>query len=200
MEFETKCHVILIRHGETHWNAEGRYQGWTDIALNENGQKQAEKLAELYRDYPIDAIYSSTLIRAKETAAIIKGKRQLPLFHEEDLREGSYGCLEGMKLIDIGQKYHRELAAASRLPSQERMHFRLVPDQETGDELARRASAALKKIASRHLGKMVLAVTHGGVMRSLLVSVAELEYSTIYIHNGGSVSLLANADSIGLFI
>ena len=83
--------IYLIRHGETDWNKTKRLQGVTDIPLNAYGIELAEKTAEGLKDVPFDRIYTSPLIRAKETAQIILGTRQIPLLEDPRIKEIGFG-------------------------------------------------------------------------------------------------------------
>ena len=86
---------IFIRHGETDWNKEGRFQGQHDIPLNQTGILQARRVVELIRDIPIDAVYSSPLERARNTAEIIVSEKNLTLFQDDRLKELDFGEWDG---------------------------------------------------------------------------------------------------------
>ncbi|WP_419903403.1 histidine phosphatase family protein [Kiloniella sp.] len=90
----------FLRHGETNWNKEGRYQGQQDIPLNPRGISQAEKSRSQLVGQPFSEIHSSTLIRAKATAEIVNASLQLPLYSYDSLRECNYGELEGQLKTD----------------------------------------------------------------------------------------------------
>ena len=87
--------VYLMRHGQTDWNKEYRLQGATDIPLNEEGRRQAKEAAEKMRDIPFECVYSSPLIRAKETAQIISAFHDIPTVVDDRLKEMSFGIYEG---------------------------------------------------------------------------------------------------------
>lgn len=87
--------VYIIRHGQTVWNAEGKLQGSMDIELNENGRELAGKLGERLEKVQFDRIYASPLIRAYETACLIRGHRNIPIIRDRRLQEISFGCMEG---------------------------------------------------------------------------------------------------------
>lgn len=95
-----KMEIYIIRHGETVWNALGKMQGCTDIELNENGRELAGRLGERLEDVSFDAIYSSPLIRAYETACLIRGHRNIPIIRDDRLREITFGVMEGTHFED----------------------------------------------------------------------------------------------------
>ena len=140
--------LLLVRHGETDWNAEGRLQGHTDRPLNEYGRRQARGLADELAGEELDAIYSSDLARARETAEIVGERLGLPVVLDPDLREKSWGSWEG-------------------LTPAERHEIELVG--ESTEEHAARTLRALRRIAERHPGGRVLVVTHGGSLRRVQV-------------------------------
>ena len=102
---EMKTTVILIRHGETDWNVLHRFQGLTDIPLNDTGRQQAGFAKNGLGDMEIDAIYTSPLQRAVETAEIIRGDREIPIYPTEGLREMGIGEWEGLLVSEIDEKY-----------------------------------------------------------------------------------------------
>lgn len=87
--------VYIVRHGETLWNADGKMQGNIDIELNENGRALAAELGQTLTEVHFDRIYSSPLIRAYETACLIRGDRHIPIIRDDRLREIGFGILEG---------------------------------------------------------------------------------------------------------
>jgi probable phosphoglycerate mutase len=150
---------LLVRHGETEWNAQGRLQGWRDSLLTEQGRAQAAALAErLVAERP-DALVSSDLGRALATAAPIAARLGLEVIPEAGLRERRYGIIEGMTWPEA-QAAQRELYL--------RLHARdqdfPVPQGETGREFCDRVLAAFERLAARHRGARLAVVTHGGVL------------------------------------
>ena len=87
--------LYIVRHGKTYWNNEKKIQGWADIELTESGRQVAYDSAEGMKDIHFDAIYSSPLKRAYETACILKGTRELPIVVDERIKEIGFGVLEG---------------------------------------------------------------------------------------------------------
>jgi len=143
--------LLLARHGETDWNREGRWQGWADPPLNEAGRAQAQALAEQLRTTPFDAVYSSDLRRAHETAVIVAAPHAVPVVSDPGLREIDVGSWSGLTREEI----------ARRFPGAER------PDGETRGEHLARVLHTVERIARAHVGERLLVVSHGGTMRAL---------------------------------
>jgi len=142
--------LLLVRHGETDWNADGRLQGHTDRPLSDHGRRQAQQLAEQLEGEQIEAIYSSDLARARETAEIVGGRLGLPVELDPDLREKDWGTWEGLTAVE-----------------RDRTEF----VGESTDAHQQRILAALRRISERHPGDArVLVVTHGGSMRRVQVA------------------------------
>lgn len=176
--------VILVRHGQTDWNKEGRFQGHQDIPLNDTGRQQARLLALSLEDTQIDAIHASTLLRAQETASIIAHPRSLIPKLWEDLKEGSFGSMEGITVQDYHLKYADKHQIAKTLSAKDRLHFKIIDDEESFHEVAKRATRALNAIVAEHPDQTVLVVTHGGVMRALMVYHTDLPWDQARFDNG----------------
>jgi probable phosphoglycerate mutase len=142
--------LLLARHGETDWNRELRIQGSSDIELNELGRRQAQGLAQELTDVELDAIYSSDLARARQTAEAVAATHALEVRFDARLRERSFGSWEGLSREDI-----EELPPGSR------------HDGESDDEVRERVLAAIGEIAAAHPGEQVLVVSHGGALNAL---------------------------------
>jgi broad specificity phosphatase PhoE len=138
--------LLLVRHGETDWNAEGRLQGHTDRPLNDYGRRQAKDLAERLAGEGADAIYASDLARAKETAEIVGERLGLTVVIDSDLREKNWGNWEG-------------------LTGDERVHVEF--EGESTEDHRERVMRAVRRIAERHPGQRVVVVTHGGSLRRI---------------------------------
>jgi len=144
-----------------------------DIPLNETGRQQAQKAAKKLCKIPFVAVYASHLKRAHETAKILRGDLPHPIQIEPDLREGTFGSLEGKSYAE-----HSPWDDLYHLTHEERLHHKWVKDQESPHEVIERVLPCLKKIALNHQGKDVLIVTHGGVMRTLLTVVEGRDWNT----------------------
>jgi broad specificity phosphatase PhoE len=155
--------LLLVRHGETDWNAAGRLQGHTDRPLSDFGRRQARQLAEELAGQQLEAIYSSDLVRARETAEIIGERLSLPVVLDADLREKDWGNWEGLTPVERDRV---EFVGESTEAHQERI------------------LRALRRIAERHPGNgSVLVVTHGGSMRR--VQTAALGMAMPVVENCG---------------
>jgi uncharacterized phosphatase len=147
--------ILLVRHGETDWNAERRVQGHSDTPLNETGSAQAAALADALGEKEIDAVYSSDLLRAHETARVVAERRGLEVTAIRDLRERNFGTWEGLTDEEVFDRFPQARHGS-------------WGDAETKDEMADRVLDALERIALAHPGGHVLVVTHGGPVRALL--------------------------------
>jgi len=158
--------VFLIRHGETAWNAERRLQGHIDIELNDNGMRQAELLAQALRGEPLDAIFASDLVRARQTAAPLAAALGLSVGVRSDLRERCYGAFEGLRYADIGTQYPEAYAAMqARLTD-----FRFPTGAnvaETLNEFSARSVGAVTQLLRSSSYRKLAIVTHGGVLDCL---------------------------------
>jgi broad specificity phosphatase PhoE len=155
--------LLLVRHGETDWNADGRLQGQTDRPLSDFGRRQALQLADELADEEIAAIYSSDLSRARETAEIVGERLGLPVVLDPDLREKDWGTWEGLTATERDRV---EFVGESTEAHRERM------------------LRGLRRIADSHAtGDRVLVVTHGGSMRR--VQTAALGWALPVVENCG---------------
>ncbi|MGD8583965.1 MAG: histidine phosphatase family protein [Chloroflexota bacterium] len=163
----TKTTILLIRHGQTDWNVIKRSQGHLDIPLNQVGRRQSELLAQRLSGWPVNAVYSSDLSRASETASIIGRALGLVPFLDSDLRERHGGIFQGYTGEKLKEKYPEALQAFLD-------HGQPPPGGESNLALARRATPALERIAAAHRGEMIALVTHGGTLRVLIAHIMGL--------------------------
>lgn len=157
--------MYIVRHGETDWNRERRVQGHTDIELNDYGRKLAEETAEGVRDIKLDLCFTSPLKRAKETAMIVLGGRQIPVYDEPRIQEICFGRYEGVK---IGGE-DEDSRAFDRFFS-DTEHYTAPKDGETVHRLYERTGAFLQELETREdlADKSILVSTHGAAMTALL--------------------------------
>jgi len=171
--------LYLVRHGETDWNLARRIQGSTDIPLNTTGREQAAATGRLLAKRQWDAVVSSPLSRASETAAIIARETGLGAPElVEAIAERNYGDAEGMTGAEIDARYP---AGAE------------VPGRESREQVVERAMPALIAIAEQHPGQSVIVVSHGGVIRSV-VNAVEPGTSAAELIRNGSVHSFRHVD------
>ncbi len=190
--------LLLIRHGETAWNAEHRIQGHLDIPLSATGIRQAALLADRLAGETIDAVYSSELARAWLTAEPLAARAGLEIRAETRLRERSFGTFEGLTLDEI----------ATRQPEsfrnwRERDPAWAMEGGESGQVLIDRVLEALRDIVTRHQGKTVAVVTHGGVLDVAYRAARGLHWGAPREHqmlNAGINRLSAQAPPLALSI
>lgn len=156
--------ILLIRHGETPWNAVRRLQGHTDIPLNEEGQRQAAALAGALIEQGVDVLVSSDLQRAMQTAqALSRLQAGLVLQTDAQLRERCYGVFEGMLYSEIAEQYPDHYARW-----QAREVDAVMPDgarpAESFRQFYQRCLDAIAGWARRHPGQTIAIVAHGGVL------------------------------------
>jgi 2,3-bisphosphoglycerate-dependent phosphoglycerate mutase len=159
--------IVLVRHGETDWNRENRFQGHADRPLNEAGLQQAHELAELLREEPITAIYTSPLLRASETADIVARMIGLEARRLEALLEIDVGAWEGLTIDEVKQRFPERADAGWRSGWE---------NGETREELGARVVPALLALGSQHPDERVLGVTHAGPIRAALTAAMGLSH------------------------
>ena len=155
--------IIAIRHGETDWNVLGRIQGHTDIGLNPQGQAQAQQVAQALAGETLDAVYSSDLLRAWQTAQAIATAAQVPLHAEPGLRERCFGSFEGGSFAQVTEQ-HPEAAMLWRKRDPD---FAPPAGGESLRQKQARIQAAVQRVAQAHLGGHLVLVAHGGVLDML---------------------------------
>lgn len=155
--------VVLIRHGETAWNADTRIQGQLDIALNERGRWQAARMAQALADEGIEVIVSSDLQRARDTAQALADVTGLPLQLDSGLRERRFGRFEGRTFQEIDTTWPQDaLRWRQRDPE-----FAPADGGESLVAFSARCVAASEAVLVAHAGRVVALVAHGGVLDCL---------------------------------
>lgn len=145
-------HLVLVRHGQTDWNLQGRIQGSSDIPLNETGRRQARDAGRLLAAERWDAIVASPLVRALETAQIIAAEAGFgEIETDAALRERHYGAAEGLTGRETEQRFRGR-----------------VPGRESREAVFERVAPALVRIAEDRPGQSVLVVSHGGVIGTMV--------------------------------
>jgi 2,3-bisphosphoglycerate-dependent phosphoglycerate mutase len=159
---EEPTRILAIRHGETAWNVDGRIQGQLDVPLNAIGRWQVHRLALAVSDESIDAIYSSDLLRAFETAQAVARGCGRPIATDPGLRERGFGEFEGLSYTEINQRWP-EMAERWR----RRDPTFGAPGGETLNNFYARSIATATRLAALHPGQTIALVSHGGVMDCL---------------------------------
>jgi len=155
-------HLILVRHGETEWNVQRRYQGQFNVPLSSVGRQQAERIAQRLASQKIDAVYASDLERAWETAAIIAAKHNLAVASEPRLRELKFGVLEGLTFDEAQIQYPEMITAWLK-------DFNQPPQgAESVDLFNARIIALLDDLKQKHDEQTLLLVGHGGSLSEIL--------------------------------
>lgn len=161
--------VLLVRHGESEWNALGRWQGQADIPLTELGRRQAAVAATKVGS--VDAIVASDLIRARTTAEIIAAHLGIePVLVDEGLRERDAGEWSGMTRAEIHERYPGALPDDPSRNGSDPGHVVHPPGWERDEDIATRVVAALDRVAAHCPGGTILGVSHGGAINALEVS------------------------------
>ncbi len=156
--------LFLVRHGQTEWNDLRKIQGHSDIPLSEVGIIQAQEVAQQLASHKFDAIISSDLQRAAQTADIINRYHKHDIRLEPLLREQHYGIAQGLVGTELPQRFSQILHKPFGQPE----HEYDVPEAESYIQLVDRASKAIHKIIDTHIGQTVLVIAHRSLMRSLI--------------------------------
>ena len=160
--------LLIARHGETDWNREGRWQGFSDQPLNSLGRRQARALAERLRTAGTAALYSSDLARATETAAAVTAATGLVARLDPRLREIDVGAWSGLSREQVRARDPEAYAIW------ERGELERYPEGESFTELRRRTAEAFTEIGDRHPGETVAVVCHGGSIRTITAELLEM--------------------------
>ena len=183
--------IVLVRHGATDWNLQGRCQGSTDRDLSDVGIRQAEQIAELLSEQEINAIYSSSLRRAQQTAERISQPHKLPVLIEQDVRELDHGELEGLTFNEIKANYGDFLVRWRSEPAEI-----CVPGGERLADVAERAWNGLNQIVQRHTdAERILVVSHNFPILGIVCRVSGThlnEYRTFHLDPCGITRLKYN--------
>jgi broad specificity phosphatase PhoE len=157
---EPATRMLFLRHGETDWNILRRIQGWKGTSLNRLGLRQARVAAQRLKDWRFDAVVSSDLKRARQTAHVLADRRGLPVHAWQEARERSFGDWEGKSIEQVLKKF--------KLGPGQRVDPFLSFDPHRGESMpvfARRTRKLLDRLEREFKGKTVLVVTHGGPIR-----------------------------------
>ena len=167
--------LFLLRHAQSVWNRERRYQGWTDSALTDLGRSQAEAAGKALAAEPLVAVYASTLTRARDTAATIAAPHGLPVHEDADFREMAFGAWEGRTLDEVRAEDPEDYRVWAETPD-----LFTAPGGETLADVKIRVLAALGRLRAAHEGKSVCLVAHGLSARVLILEALGLPLSRVW--------------------
>lgn len=175
--------LILIRHGITEWNKQGRYCGYKDVSLSSQGKIQVVKLRNNLKNISFDRIYCSDRKRALQTRAILFGKSNFT--RARDLREINFGVFEGLKHDEIMEKYPKVYKEWLADPYKGR-----IPNAESMQVFKNRVQRAIKKILNFNRGKTIAVVCHGGVIGIFVSSILRSRDFWSYVPSAASVTIV----------
>jgi broad specificity phosphatase PhoE len=167
--------LVLIRHGETDWNRERRYQGHRDTPLSETGRAQADAAARTLAGERLHAVWSSPLRRARETAAVIAAPQGLEVQVNDAFGEMRFGEWEGLTVDEVGARFPALHRAWLLTP-----HLVALPGGETLEEVRGRALKGLEGLRAAHDGGTVCLVSHGVTSRILILEALGLGLERIW--------------------
>lgn len=157
--------VIIVRHGETDYNAQHRWQGQLDVPLNKNGKAQAEALAKHLANEALDGVFSSDLKRCYDTARPIAKSKNLTVIPDKRLREVHLGLFQGLTRTQIQEVYPHKMMRWDNDDSY------VITHGESRSQVQNRTFEAWQEIIKRDDMKTVMIVSHGGAIRMMLTKV-----------------------------
>ena len=164
------CTIYLVRHGESEWNVQSLMQGKTSgVPLTKTGIRQAREIAAKLKAIRFAAIFSSDLMRARQTAQIIAYQRKLAVITARAIRERSFGAYEGKTLEQYQEDLKETLDKFEALSDKNKPRFKFPHGIEGIGEMMARVITWLREVAVAYPGKNVLVISHGGVLRLLLI-------------------------------
>jgi len=184
--------IIIVRHGQTDHNVKKLIQGHLDVKLNENGKEQAGQIAQELSLEKIDAIFSSDLKRAYDTAVEVAKKHKLTIIQTPSLRERGFGKLQGVPFLNISDYFpDQDHITAFSLSEDDSFNDKNKYGVETDEQMMERINE-LDKLLSKYSDKTVLLVTHGGLVRMLMrhyLGYSAKQVSEIHIPNAKPIVL-----------
>ena len=162
--------IYLVRHAETDWNKEKRYQGGKDIPLSNSGIEQARQLARRLSRVKFDLVYSSPLRRARQTAELLIRGSSPPIILEPAFREINHGLWEGLRVEEIAERFSQEFRLWKEKP-----HLVKMPQGESLHDLRRRVLPRFLELVDQAQEERILIVGHGGVNRVILIHCLKMD-------------------------
>lgn len=170
--------LYIVRHGKTYWNEERKIQGWADIDLTEEGREVAILSAEGMKDIHFDAIYSSPLKRANETAHILRGERTLPIIVDERIKEIGFGVLEGADFMKIRGDKTSKFASFFEKPED----YETPEGGESFEVVSERAAEFMAEIIEKHKDdERVMVVARGAVNKAMMRYIRKNEIKDFWL-------------------
>jgi broad specificity phosphatase PhoE len=187
--------VIVVRHGETEWNASQKIQGQTDVELSETGRAQAVQTAQNIQGKKIDLILTSSLKRASETAEIINGFFNVPVIADNRIIERSFGDNEGKTKTEIDEMKKQNPLIDCSWDYNKNVEYDNI---ENVQDFFKRVYSFLDEIVERFNGKNILIVTHGGVTIPMHCYFNRIPLETV--HDSSQMPKLKNCDYVEYII
>ena len=185
--------ILLIRHGQTDWNAESRWQGHLDIPLNTTGQAQAQALTRRLASWPIQAVYASDLKRAAMTAVTLASALNQEPIYDPMWREGDVGDFGGLTSQEAKERFPEAWTTIKN-------GLLTPPNGEDWQTLRARAAQAFESVAGRHEGEMVAVVSHGGTLANVIAHVLEIpvdKYGRFRVSGNTGLSIVEITEARG---
>lgn len=183
--------ILWVRHGETEWNRERRIMGREEIGLNETGCRQSRFLKDSLNHVPLDAIFSSPILRARETAEILAQERDLDVIYDERIWEIDYGEW-------VGKTFEEVRKIPGYVPYFQRLDTPVAPGGETLNQVRDRVMAFLDDLKAGGQNKTVLVVSHADTIKCLLMEILQIPFTNIWRFRIDNVSVsLLECDKAG---
>jgi broad specificity phosphatase PhoE len=161
------CTIYIVRHGQSEANVQDRYG--MDTPLTDTGREQARLVRDVFAGIHFDAVFSSPLVRARETAEIIARERKLEILTREALRERFYGKIEGRLGREIKKEFAEIHTLREKSAYEDWKQVKMVEGYESDEEIMSRFITALREIAVAYSGKTVLVTNHVSMMKTFLI-------------------------------
>jgi broad specificity phosphatase PhoE len=185
------CTLYIVRHGETDWNVKQIIQGHSNSSLTQNGKRQIRELEKNLKHIHFDALFSSDLLRTKQTSEILNIERKLAITTTDAIRERYFGKYEGMHADQFYKEVKDLLKEYEKFSDESKRKFK-YPTSESDEELISRVIRYIREIAVAYPSKKVLVVSHGGVLKNLLIHLGWGTYKTLAtggVSNGSYIVL-----------
>ncbi len=183
--------IYLVRHGETEWNSTNRFQGSTDVPLSQHGIEQAKKVANKLKNYNIEAIASSDLSRALDTAKELANIINVDIQLNPGLRELSFGEWEGLTAEEILKLYGENYTTWRTTPTKA-----VLPVEGSLEAASKRGLKALNEVVNNNLGKTIAVFAHASIIKSTILAAIDADldlYNKFWLGNT-AISILEYRD------